>query len=91
MLIYDETPKNKPERLLRSDLQYLAERIFQLVRLYEKHVFIRDEKTKHTILQLRNYLSLLESERYDILFGDTSFIEDDSFTLEPFDDSNLPV
>lgn len=90
MIIYDDSPKRPTERLLRSDLQYFAERIFQVIRLYEKHVFIQDEKTKHTILQLKNYLALLEAERYDILFGDTSFIEDDSFTLEPFDDSNLP-
>lgn len=83
MILYDESnPIPQSKKILRSDIQYMAIRLNQLIQVYERNVYIHDEKTKHTLLQLKNYLSLLEAERYDILFGDTEFIENDCGPLE---------
>lgn len=83
MLLYDESKTIPMEKkILRSDIQYMAIRLNQLIQVYERNVYIKNEETKHVILQLKNYLALLKEERYDILFGDTSFIENDCGPIE---------
>ena len=94
MLLYDESKTIPMEKkILRSDIQYMAIRLNQLIQVYERNVYIKNEETKHVILQLKNYLALLEEERYDILFGDTSFIENDCGPIESLsfiDEKRLP-
>ena len=94
MILYDESKTIPQEKkILRSDLQYLAIRLNQLINVYERNVYITNDETKHVILQLKNFLSLLKDERYDILFGDTSFIENDCGPLESLsfiDEKRLP-
>lgn len=77
MMLYGRGMSNKEiQPIDLSSIQFLTQQLERVIKLYEDYVLLRDID-KDNINELKQYLDILESKRYDMLVADVSLIHDD--------------
>lgn len=86
MYIFDDTPKHPDnQKIKRSDIQYMTQQLHKFIHIYESKVAIETDEVHDKINQLKQILSIMELERYDLLLNDPSIIENDCVDLDVLD------
>lgn len=73
-------PKKEIKPIDRSELIFFTQQLRNFIEFYEKFIFIKDSSTISKLDLLKQYASILTSERYDMLINDTSIIHNDIST-----------
>jgi hypothetical protein len=90
MYIYGYFNNDIPKVSLGS-IHFLTSQLEEFISLYEKKILITEQEDRDRLDQLKKILSILKSERYDLLMNNPGYVIDYADNNEEYLPSYFPL
>ena len=91
MYLFEYFEKEEKPKVSIDAIKFLSNQLEEFLNIYEKEVYIENEKDKETVRRLREISTLLKNERYEQLIVDPMAVIDFNTVTDEYLPDYFPI